>query len=190
MTQEAPGRETLPAALTLRRSVCDFAGSTGRTRCEAGLQSFRSTGISEDSGVGRVIDSLRRSGARSWPGAALWVAVTAACAGLTATAAPPTLVGKEAPDFALKGIDGQNLRLSEYRGRVVLVNFWARWAGDSRQEITALEQIDTTYRRAGLVVLGVSMDEDARRAGDYAHGLGVSYPILFDPGAALGHDYL
>ena len=69
------------------------------------------------------------------------------------------------------------------------MNFWARWAGDSRLEIAALEQINATYHRAGLVVLGVSVDEDERRAGEFAHALGVSYPILFDTGAKLGQDY-
>src|SRR5580700_1858379 len=78
--------------------------------------------------------------------------------------AVPTLVGKPAPDFALRSMDGKNRRLSEFRGQVVLVNFWARWAGDSRQEMPALDRINTTYNRAGLVVLGVSIDEDLDRA--------------------------
>jgi peroxiredoxin len=112
----------------------------------------------------------------------------AACA-VPAAAAPPGLVGKDAPDFALKGLDGRNLRLSEYRGQVVLVVFWARWAGDSSQEIAALDQIDATYRRAGLVVVGVSVDEDVRRATEFAQSLNVSFPMLFDTGSHLGQDY-
>lgn len=104
-------------------------------------------------------------------------------------AAAPSMVGKEAPDFALRGLDGRNLRLSEYRGQVVLVNFWARWAGDSRSEMSALDRINTTYQRAGLVVIGVSVDEDLRRAQDYAVAMGVSYPILFDTGSEIGKDY-
>ncbi len=85
-----------------------------------------------------------------------------------AAAPTPTLVGREAPDFVLKALDGRNLRLSEFRGQVVLVNFWARWAGDSRQEMPALDRINTTYGRAGLVVLGVSVDEDLGRAREFA----------------------
>ena len=104
-------------------------------------------------------------------------------------AAPPTLVGKDAPDFALKGLDGRNLRMSEFRGQVVLVNFWARWAGDSRQEMPALDRINTTYNRAGLVVLGVSVDEDLKRAREFADSMHVSYPILFDTGSDIGRDY-
>lgn len=105
-------------------------------------------------------------------------------------AAAPTLVGKEAPDFVLKSTDGRNLRLSEFRGQVVLVNFWARWAGDSRQETPALDRINTIYGRAGLVVLGVSVDEDARRAREFADAMKVGYPILFDTTSDIGRSYL
>jgi peroxiredoxin len=107
-----------------------------------------------------------------------------------ATAAAPTLVGKDAPDFVLKGMDGKNLRMSEFRGQVVLVNFWVRWAGDSRQEMPALDRINTTYSRAGLVVLGISIDEDLARAREFAGAMKVSYPILFDTGSDIGRDYL
>jgi len=105
-------------------------------------------------------------------------------------AAAPTLVGKDAPDFVLKGMDGKNLRMSEFRGQVVLVNFWARWASDSRQEMPALDRINTTYNRAGLVVIGVSIDEDLGRAREFAGAMKVSYPILFDTGSAISRDYL
>jgi len=101
-------------------------------------------------------------------------------------AAAPNLVGKDAPDFVLKSADGKNLRLSEFRGRVVLVNFWARWAGDSREEMPALDRINTTYNRAGLVVLGVSVDEDSRRAREFADAMKVGYPILFDTSSSIG----
>jgi peroxiredoxin len=104
--------------------------------------------------------------------------------------AVPTLVGKQAPDFALRSMDGKNRRLSEFRGQVVLVNFWARWAGDSRQEMPALDRINTTYNRAGLVVLGVSVDEDWRRAREFADAMKVRYPILFDTTPDIGRDYM
>jgi len=104
-------------------------------------------------------------------------------------ASPPSLVGKDAPDFVLKSLDGKNLRLSEYRGQVVLVNFWARWDGDSRKEMPALERLNATYGRAGLAILGVSVDEDQRRGGEFAKSMGVSYPILFSTNGAVGRDY-
>src|ERR1700686_4221632 len=108
----------------------------------------------------------------------------------TSIGAAPTLLGKDAPDFVLKTTDGRNLRMSEFRGQVVMVNFWARWAGDSRQEMPALDRINTTYNRAGLVVLGVSVDEDLDRAREFAGAMKVSYPILFDTGPDIGRDYL
>jgi peroxiredoxin len=115
--------------------------------------------------------------------------LSAVFAAASPLAAAPGIVGKEAPDFALKGIDGRNLRLSEFRGQVVLINFWARWAGDTRQLMPALDRINTTYQRAGLVVLGISVDEDVRRAREFADGMSVSYPILFDAGSSIGKDY-
>src|ERR1700742_1298068 len=95
-------------------------------------------------------------------------------------AAPPSLLGKEAPDFVLRAMDGRNLRLSEFRGSVVLVNFWARWEGDSRHAMQALDKINPPYQRAGLVVLGISVDDDLERSRQFAKAVGVSYPILFD----------
>ena len=99
------------------------------------------------------------------------------------------LVGKEAPDFTLKSTSSQNLRLSEFRGQVVLVNFWARWAGDSRQEIPALGRIHATYARAGLAVLGVSIEPDSRRAGEFAASLHVAYPVLIATDLSIGRRY-
>jgi peroxiredoxin len=104
-------------------------------------------------------------------------------------AASLSTVGRPAPDFVLRGLDGRNLRLSEYRGQVVLVNFWSRSDGDSRQQMPALDRINITYQRAGLVVLGVSVDEDLRRSKEFAAAMGVSYPILFDTGTEIGKDY-
>src|SRR5580658_9114646 len=128
---------------------------------------------------------------RLLPGLCLILGAVLTTASLVASssAAAPTLVGKAAPDFVLKGMDGRNLRMSEFRGQVVLVNFWARWAGDSRQEMPALDRINTTYNRAGLVVLGVSIDEDLNRAREFAGAMKVSYPILFDTSSDIGRDY-
>ena len=113
----------------------------------------------------------------------------AAIAGASLAAAP-SMVGKPAPDFVLRGLDGRNLRLSEYRGQVVLVNFWSRSDGNSRQQMPALDRINITYQRAGLVVLGVSVDDDLRRSREFATAMRLSYPILFDTGSEIGRDYL
>src|ERR1700684_2343509 len=99
---------------------------------------------------------------------ALLVGSLIAAMAASSLAAAPTIVGREAPDFVLRGLDGRNLRLSEFRGQVVLVNFWSRSDGDSRQQMPALDRINTTYQRAGLVVLGVSVDEDLVHAREFA----------------------
>ncbi len=105
----------------------------------------------------------------------LGFAVTAA-----SIAAAPGIVGKPAPDFVLRGLDGRNLRLSEFRGQVVLVNFWSRSDGNSRQQMPALDRINITYQRAGLVVLGVSVDEDLRRSKEFAAAMSMPMTILVD----------
>lgn len=115
--------------------------------------------------------------------------VLSALYGALSLAAIHDLIGREAPDFVLKSYDGKNLRLSEYRGQVVLINFWARWASDSRAEMLALDRLNVTYQRTGLVILGVSVDEDLQHAHQFAAAMNVRYPILFDTGAQLGRDY-
>ena len=90
------------------------------------------------------------------------------------------LAGKPAPDFALKSSTGANLRLSEYRGDVVMINFWATWCGPCRQEMPLLDQLYSRYQRVGFSLLGVNIDDDSSRAMDMIHELGVSFPVLFD----------
>jgi peroxiredoxin len=85
-----------------------------------------------------------------------------------------------APDFALRTVDNQNLRLSEFRGDVVLLNFWASWCGECRQSMPALEDLYSKYRRAGLVLLSINMDDDMGRAATMARALKVSFPVLVD----------
>jgi len=90
------------------------------------------------------------------------------------------LEGQEAPDFALKSSTGENLRLSEYRGDVVMINFWATWCGPCRQEMPLLNELYTRYERVGFNLLGVNIDDDSRRAMQMIDEMGVSFPVLFD----------
>jgi len=90
------------------------------------------------------------------------------------------LEGQAAPDFALKSSTGENLRLSEYRGDVVMINFWATWCGPCRQEMPLLDELYTRYERVGFSLLGVNIDDDSRRAMQMIEDLGVSFPVLFD----------
>lgn len=99
------------------------------------------------------------------------------------------LVGEPAPDFALRSLGGGTQRLSEHLGEVVVVNFWATWCGPCRQEMPLLDELYTKYRRAGLVLLGVSVDDDPERAAEMARTLQVSYPVLFDARKQVSTSY-
>src|SRR6266852_5534816 len=98
----------------------------------------------------------------------------------TATALPA--VGLVAPDFALKSDRGRNVRLSELRGQVVLVNFWASWCSPCRQELPLLNKIFTRYRAAGFTLLAISVDDDRKNAEAMLKRLELQFPTLFDGG--------
>lgn len=101
--------------------------------------------------------------------------------GGSALSAGSKLEGQAAPDFVLKGMNGENLRLSEFLGEVVMLNFWATWCGSCRQEMPELGRLYDTYRSAGFVLIGVNVDDDAGRAVKFVRALQVDYPILLDP---------
>ena len=85
-----------------------------------------------------------------------------------------------APDFVLKNSSGQNIRLRELRGHVVMINFWATWCGPCRDEMPKLEQLYRQYLGAGFTVIGVNIDDNRDNAIGLSKKLGVSFPILFD----------
>ena len=91
-------------------------------------------------------------------------------------------VGHLAPDFRLPTLDGRPVRLSDYRGQVVLLNFWATWCGPCRVEMPAMERLYREFRPEGFLVLAVSTDiEGAAVTGPYREALGLSFPIAHDP---------
>jgi peroxiredoxin len=98
-------------------------------------------------------------------------------------------VSTNAPDFTLRSMGGPNLRLQEQRGQVVMINFWATWCGPCRQEMPHLTRLYDKYRSAGFVMLGVNVDDDARRATDLATQLGLKFPVLLDTDKAVSRLY-
>jgi peroxiredoxin len=84
-----------------------------------------------------------------------------------------------APDFALKSVNGENLRLSEYRGQVVVVAFWASWCDECRELLEILQGLHTDIAGAEVLIMGVSVDQRDTRAERAAAGV-ASYPILLD----------
>jgi len=99
------------------------------------------------------------------------------------------LIGEPAPDFALRALNGRNVRLSEHLGEVVLVNFWATWCGSCRRQMPLLDETYSRYLRAGLVLLSVNLDEDPTSAEEMARTLRVSYPVLFDSRKEVSRSY-
>lgn len=99
------------------------------------------------------------------------------------------LLGAEAPDFALGSLDHGNLRLSEYRGQVVLINFWASWCGACRQAMPRFNDIHDKYARAGLVMLSVNVDDEHHSALHMAQGLKIRFPVLLDQRKDVSRTY-
>ncbi len=85
-----------------------------------------------------------------------------------------------APDFTLKSQHGKNLKLSEYAGNVVLLNFWASWCGPCRLEMPYLNALNNKYQALGFIVLGVNVEENTDKARNYLNDIPVDFPILFD----------
>jgi peroxiredoxin len=98
-------------------------------------------------------------------------------------------VGDLAPDFALPATAGGNVRLSEHRGEVVLLTFWSSRCSVCVAQLTALGDLQTTYRSAGLVTLAVSVDDDLPRALRFAHSHPARFPLLLDKHKQVSRDY-
>ena len=85
-----------------------------------------------------------------------------------------------APDFTLKSNSNANVKLSEHRGDVVMINFWASWCGPCRQEMPLLEQINDRYKDLGFTLIGVNVDENPAKAQEILRDIPVNFPILYD----------
>ena len=110
---------------------------------------------------------------------ARFIPVLIAATLLAASAAQATTPAP-APDFALPSRDGGEVRLSELRGQVVMINFWATWCGPCRQEMPLLQQISARYEPLGFTLLGVNVEPDSAPAKAWLEKVPVTFPILFD----------
>jgi peroxiredoxin len=86
---------------------------------------------------------------------------------------------KTAPDFTLTDVSGRPVKLSDYKGKVVLLNFWATWCGPCKTEIPWFNQFEKTYKDRGFEILGVSMDENGwRPVRPFVKQMEVKYPVM------------
>ena len=131
------------------------------------------------------------AGRRRWSRIALSLAPVLVLLGLLAygftrepRAIPSPLVGKPAPDFQLTLFDGSQVRLSDFRDRVVFLNFWASWCPPCRAEAPLLEAAWRHYRDRGVVFLGVNIQDREASAREFLEEFGITFPNGRDPETA------
>jgi cytochrome c biogenesis protein CcmG/thiol:disulfide interchange protein DsbE len=122
---------------------------------------------------------------------ARWLAAAVVAAGIvawTGMAMTDTDVHAEAAnlDFTLKDMHGADVRLADFRGRPIIMNFWATWCGPCKAEIPALVALTDQYRDQQLTVLGISVDDAPEDLRPFASAFKINYPVL----VGLGHDRL
>lgn len=99
-------------------------------------------------------------------------------------------VGDEAPNFRLRDLDGNLTSLSQFRGKVVLLNFWATWCGPCRVEMPAMEQLYRSLSRREFQILAVSTDsQGVAVTRPFQQKIGLTFPILHDTDMEVGMTY-
>ena len=108
-----------------------------------------------------------------------------ACAGAESAGSTGVNQGNLAADFTLETIEGTEVSLSDYRGNVVMINFWATWCPPCRAEIPDFEAAYQARQEHGFVVLGINVEEPREAVLPFAQAIGMSYPVLLDRGGQV-----
>lgn len=109
------------------------------------------------------------------------------CLAAAAQAAPK--VGDPAPAFKLRTLDGKTVSLADYKGQVVMLNFWASWCGPCRQEMPHLDALQSSLGKAGFAVVGVNVDEDPAAARAFLKKVPVSFTQVSDADNKVAQSY-
>jgi peroxiredoxin len=97
--------------------------------------------------------------------------------------------GTAAPDFALQSLDGKTVHLSDFRGKAVLLNFWATWCEPCKLEMPWFVELEKQFGPQGLAVVGVAMDDSGKdKIANFAKEMGVNYPVLLGK-ESVGDEY-
>jgi peroxiredoxin len=105
------------------------------------------------------------------------------------TQGPSGLQGQTAPAFALHDDDGSPVSLTDYRGKIVVMNLWASWCPPCRAEMPDLQRLSDAYAGRGIAIVGVNEGESAQRARAFANALGIRFPIWLDDRQQYGRVY-
>ncbi|RMH36777.1 MAG: TlpA family protein disulfide reductase [Nitrospirae bacterium] len=101
----------------------------------------------------------------------------------------PPVVGSPAPDFELRDLEGKVHRLSDYRGNVVLLNFWATWCEPCRKEMPAMQAAYERLKDRGFVVLAINELEDVEQVREHIQKYGHTFEVLLDPDNRVANQY-
>jgi peroxiredoxin len=124
-------------------------------------------------------------------GVALWLVAATATAHAAggAQTLPPVAKPFAAPDFTLKGENGKTYRLSAYRGKVVLLNFWATWCPPCRYEMPSMERAHQKVKDQNIVILAVNVGESEEQVFGFTGRYPVTFPLLLDTEGAVVKKY-
>ena len=98
-------------------------------------------------------------------------------------------IGDEAPGFTLSSIDNHEISLSDYRGKNVIVNFWATWCGPCRFETPFLQSVNGSFAKEGIVLLAINVKDTPQNAASYAKQNNLDFIIPIDPQGQMINDY-
>jgi peroxiredoxin len=99
-------------------------------------------------------------------------------------------IGKPAPDFALADVSGRTWQLSDLKGKVVFVNFWATWCKPCRDEMPSMEALNRAMAGQPFQMLAIVFNDDLKMADSFARRLGATFPVLANPGQELSAAYM
>jgi thiol-disulfide isomerase/thioredoxin len=96
----------------------------------------------------------------------------------------------KAPTFTLKDINGKEVKLMDYRGKIVFLNFWATWCPPCRDEMPSMEKLYTKFKDKNFIMLAVDYQESSKVVKEFSEKLSLTYPILLDSDGTVGSKYM